>query len=122
MEHGIFVPYPHQFRMNWLVTVRHQPVHQIQALLRGIIAHDHLSFRLSALIERRWQYGTFTASVCCEDFAARLVNAFGSSTFRARQSQPGLKLEMRTPATATEKVFLTQSTKETAKDSESGKE
>jgi hypothetical protein len=46
------------------------------------------------------------------------VNALGRLWCRARRSQPGLKREMR--RLATEKVFPTQLTKETAKDSESG--
>ena len=48
------------------------------------------------------------------------VNALGRPSCRARRSQPGLKREMRRLATATEKVFPTQLTKETAKDSASG--
>ena len=48
------------------------------------------------------------------------VNALGRLPCRARRSQPGLKREMRRLATATEKVFPTQLTKETAKDSASG--
>ena len=48
------------------------------------------------------------------------VNALGRLSCRARRSQPGLKREMRRLATATEKVFPTQLTKETAKDSASG--
>jgi hypothetical protein len=32
MEHGVFVADLHQLRMNWLVAVRHQLVHQIQAV------------------------------------------------------------------------------------------
>jgi hypothetical protein len=50
----------------------------------------------------------------------RRVNALGRLSCWARRSQPGLKGERRRLATATEKVFLTQLTKETAKDSESG--
>ena len=33
MEHGVFVADLHQFRMNGLVAIRHQPVHQIQAFV-----------------------------------------------------------------------------------------
>ena len=47
-------------------------------------------------------------------------NALGRLSCRARRSQPGLKREMRRLPTATEKVFPTRLTKETAKDSESG--
>ena len=43
----------------------------------------------------------------------RRVNALGSC--RGRLSQPGLKPEMRTSATATEKAFLTRLAKEMAK-------
>ena len=49
-----------------------------------------------------------------------LENALGRLSCRARRSQPGLKREMRRLATAKEKVFLTQLTRKTAKDSESG--
>ncbi len=48
------------------------------------------------------------------------VNALGRLSGGARRSQPGLKREMRRLATAPEKVFLLQLTKETAKDSGSG--
>ena len=48
------------------------------------------------------------------------VNALGRLSCRVRRSQPGLRREMRTSALVTETVFLTQLTKETAKDSESG--
>ena len=44
----------------------------------------------------------------------------GRLSCRERRSQARLKREMGRLATATEKVFLTQLTKETAKDSESG--
>ena len=47
-------------------------------------------------------------------------NALGRLSCRARRSQPGLKCEMRSLATVKERVFPTQLTKETAKDSESG--
>ena len=47
-------------------------------------------------------------------------NALERLSCRARRSQPGLKREMRRLATAPEKVFLLQLTKETAKDSGSG--
>ena len=47
-------------------------------------------------------------------------NALERLSCRARRSQPGLKREMRTSALVTETVFLTQLTKETEKDSESG--
>ena len=49
----------------------------------------------------------------------RRVDVLGRLSGRARRSQPGLKPEMRRLATATETVFPTQLTKETAKDSES---
>ena len=45
-------------------------------------------------------------------------NALERQSSWARRSQPALKREMRTSATVTETVFLTQLTKETAKDSE----
>ena len=48
------------------------------------------------------------------------VNALERLSGPARRSQPGLKREMRTSVPVTEKVFLTQLTKETVKDSESG--
>ena len=47
------------------------------------------------------------------------VNALGRLSCRERRPQPGLKREMRRLTTAKEKVFPTQLTKETAKDSES---
>lgn len=65
-------------------------------------------------------FSGFTASVCCEDFVTRRVNALGRLSGRARRSQPRVKREMRRLATEMEKVFPTQLTKETAKDSESG--
>ena len=48
----------------------------------------------------------------------RRANALGRLSCLTRRSQPGFKREMR--RLATEKVFPTQLTKETAKDSESG--
>ena len=49
-------------------------------------------------------------------------NALERLSCRARRSQPGLKPEMQTSQRGTETVFLTQLTKETAKDWESGSE
>ena len=43
MEHGVFVADLHQLRMNWLVTVRHHPVHQIQAVVVASGLCDRLS-------------------------------------------------------------------------------
>ena len=47
-------------------------------------------------------------------------NALERLSCRATRSQSGLKREMRRLPTATEKLFPTQLTKETEKDSESG--
>ena len=52
----------------------------------------------------------------------RRVNAVGRLSRRARRSLPGLKREMRTLATAPEKVSPEDSTKETASRSETAKD
>ena len=62
------------------------------------------------------------ATVCCEDFETPWANSPARVSNRPIPLLQDWKLEMRTSATATEKVFLTQLTKQTGKDSESGKE
>jgi hypothetical protein len=49
----------------------------------------------------------------------RRVNALGPLSCLTRRSQPASKREMQTSERVTQTVFLTQLTKETAKDSES---
>ena len=61
-----------------------------------------------------------TASVCCEDFWMPRVKSPARASNHPTPLLGGWKREMRRLATAKEKVFLTQLTKETAKDSESG--
>ena len=67
------------------------------------------------------QYVALTAFVCCEGFEPSWVNSLAHASNEATPLLRGWKREMRTSATVTETVFLTQLTKETAKDSEWGK-
>ena len=66
------------------------------------------------------QYVALTAFVCCEGFEPSWVNSLAHASNEATPLLRGWKREMRTSATVTETVFLTQLTKETEKDSESG--